>query len=491
MKRIIVFVFVICLTAVSGCFKDGGDTPNSSAVESSSVAQRPESNETQPFTLAYNSSDTLNPYTAKTSVNLELCSLIYEGLTKFDNTLKAKPMLASEIKLPSKTTLIAQLRKNIRFSDGSAVTVKDVIASFSLAKNSKNYKVLLSNIKSAKADEDENIVFELASPDINAQSCLSFPIIKQDKKDTQPLGTGLYVFSDGETPHLKTNTHCDLKPKIDKIHLLDCPDTDAMHYALESGKISYFYSDLADGNIPRTSNASIKVELNSLVFIGINSKHSALAEAEVREALSIAINRSDICSVAFAGRARPATAPFNPAWVNLKGFKSSENISKAVAQLEQSGYNNKSALKLLVSEENSFRLASAEILVSQFERAGVSLEVKKLPFKEFLKQVKAGNFDLYLGEIHLPADMSLRFFFTKGAGASYGINVNTDSADAYFKYLSGEMPIQEFTDIFIKDVPFIPLCWRDGMAAYSRRLTGVAPTALNIFNEFDKWVFTK
>ncbi len=490
MKRIIVFVLIICLTAVSGCFR-GGDIPDSSAVEPSSATQIPDSNETQPFTLAYDSSDTLNPYTAETFVNLELCSLIYDGLTKFDNTLKAKPMIASKIKAPSKTTLVAQLNKNIRFSDGSAVTVKDVIASFSLAKNSTNYKVLLSNIKSAKADNDENIVFELASPDINAQSCLSFPIIKQGKNNIQPVGTGLYVFASGDTPHLKANTHREPKPNIDKIGLLDCPDSDAMHYALESGKISYFFSDLANGNIPRTSNASIKVQLNSLVFIGINSKHSALAKAEVREALSIAINRSEICSVAFAGRARPASTPFNHAWVKLKGFKSSENITKAVAQLGQSGYNNKSALKLLVCEENGFRLATAEILVSQFERAGVSLDIEKLSFKEFLKQIKAGNFDLYLGEIRLPADMSLRHFFTKGASASYGINVNTDSADAYFKYLSDEMPIQEFTDIFIKDMPFIPLCWRDGMAAYNRRLTGVTPTAFNIFYGFEKWVFTK
>lgn len=489
MKRIIVFVLVICLTAVSGCFSDGGDISNSSTTEPSSVTQKPGSEIDRPFLLAFNNSDTLNPYTAKTSVNLELCSLIYEGLTIIDNTLKPKPMLAAEIDIPTSTSLNVRLRKNVLFSDGSAVTAEDVITSFSLAKHSDNYKVLLSNIKSAKADDEENIVFELASPDINAQSCLSFPIIKQGKKDAKPIGTGLYVFAGDDTPCLKANKHHVSKPKIDKIGLLDCPDTDAMHYALESGKINYFYSDLADGNIPRTSNASIKVELNSLVFIGINSKRSELAEAEVREALSIAINRFDICSIAFAGRARPATTPFNPAWVKLKGVNISENISKAVAQLEQSGYNNKSTLKLLVSEENSFRLATAEILISQFERAGVSIDIEELPFKDFLKQVKSNNFDLFLGEICLPASMSLHHFFSKGESASYGINVNSDSADAYYKYLSGEMPIQEFTDIFIKDMPFIPLCWRDGMAAYSRKLTGVTPTAFNIFYGFEKWVF--
>ncbi|HBT66068.1 MAG TPA: hypothetical protein DEB10_15565, partial [Ruminococcaceae bacterium] len=50
----------------------------------------------------------------------------------------------------SPLTLTAVLRSGVKFSDGSSVTASDVVSSFSMARKSQNYKVLLSNIKSAK-----------------------------------------------------------------------------------------------------------------------------------------------------------------------------------------------------------------------------------------------------------------------------------------------------------------------------------------------------
>lgn len=491
MKFIAVLLCVCVFSFSSGCTDRHtlSDTPSDIA-ETSDTS--PIVTDIKPLTLAYSGSDTLNPYTAETSVNLNLCSLLYEGLTCFDETLTPGLKLAASVEQTSDTALTVTLNQGVKFSDNTVVTPDDIIKSFSLAKSSDNFKALLSNVKSVKAKDDKSVVFELASPDINALACLSFPVIKPGKKQP-PAGTGPYVFEEGENPCLKTNPHNAARPKIDKIMLFDSPDKDAMLYSLENGSVSYFYSDLSDGSIPRTSSASIKVPLNSLVFVGINSKRAALSDAHVRSALSIALNRNNICSSAFAGRARPAVAPFNPSWKaaqQINGFKTDENVSDAVAQLKQSGYN-KLSLELLTVDENSFRLATAEMLVGQLARAGIELKVKKLPFSEYIKSVKAGNFELYLGEIRLAADMSLRPFFAKGGSASHGIKNGGDTSKAYFEYLSGQISIQDFTDFFISDVPFIPLCWRDGMAAYNRMLTGVKPIAFDIYNGIRDWNYTK
>ena len=161
------------------------------------------------------------------------------------------------------------------------------------------------------------------------------------------------------------------------------PDGDAMIYALESGNISFYYNDLSGGAIPQITTASISVELNSLVFVGINSFKSGLSNPKVRSAINLSISRAGICAYAFAGRARPAKPPFNPSWneaSGLKGFDEREKIDTAVAELSEAGYNKgnspkKLSLELLVGKENSFRVAAAGLLKNQLARAGVEIKI--------------------------------------------------------------------------------------------------------------------
>ncbi|MDD2418119.1 MAG: ABC transporter substrate-binding protein [Oscillospiraceae bacterium] len=494
---VILFAMLFLITAL-GCVprNDVSDDSASSTVETN-TSQTANVIKATPFTLAYSSNDTLNPYNTENSVNLQLCSLIFEGLARLDNIITPKPLLAGAIDSSIPSNITATLRKNAKFSDGSGVTLEDVINSFDLAKKSDNYKMLLSNVKTCKAEGD-SIIFELNAPDPNATACLTFPILKKGS-EKKPIGSGRYIFKEGDSPKLVANTRNSSKANIKTIHLLDVSDGDAILYALESGSVSYYFTDLAGGDIPRTSSASIKVPLNSVVFIGINSGRSALSKPEVRLALSNAVNRKDICAGAFAGRARPATTPFNPNWASsaqLKGFKIEENITAAVAQLELAGYNNKSteknvlSLELLVSEGNSFREASAQLIKSQFAKVGIKLTVVKDSFNNTVKRIKSGDFDLYIGEVLLPFNMSLGSFLSKGGKASYGIKLNGNTASDYIKYLNGNLTLQEFTDTFTADVPYIPICWRDGMAAYNRSLSGMNPISSDIFYGLESSVYS-
>ena len=459
----------------------------------SSGASEPETPETKDFALCYSSGDSLNPFAARTRSNLELAPLLYQGLTVLDAEWTPQPALASSVSV-SGNTVTAAIREDAVFSDGSAVTAADAAASFQLAKASDNYKVLLKNVESAAAGNG-TVTFTLSSPDPNAAACLSFPVIKSGTADS-PVGSGPYVYKTGDEPFLEANPHAD-SPSLPVIRLKDYPNGDATIRGLESGAISFYFDDLSSGDIPRTSSANINVPLNTLVFLGINSGKAGLSSPAVRGALSTAISRTDLASNAFAGRAQPAVAPFSKQWkvaVELKGFDANENIAVAVAQLEQAGYNNTDgnplSVELLVSEGNSFRAAAAELLQQQLAKAGVSVTVVSLPFEEYGERLKSGDFTLYLGEIRLPANMALWPFFTSGGPAAYGINTSGITAAAYGEYLAGGKTLQEFIDAFTQDVPFIPLCWREGLAAYDRSLTGVAPTAFNAYYGIGGWSFS-
>lgn len=493
---------VLLALTLSGCatlpegWKPAGDA--SSAPSASAPAPAPVT-----LTLSYSGEDTFNPYAAKTAVNLYFAGLLYEGLTSFDANLVPQPALAASITAADPLKPVAALRTDARFSDGSVVTAADVAESFRLAKASANYAALLANVQSAQANKDGTVTFTLAARDRNYQACLSFPVLKTGTASAvAPIGTGPYVFRDGETPSLAANSHARTAPATSSIALKSLSDEAAILHGLESGMVSFYFSDLTDGEIPRTSSATMDVPLNYLVFLGFNAKKAGLSEPEVRQALSAAVSRKGLVEAAFAGRATPALTPFPSFWgpaVEIKGFAESENIASAVAQLQKAGYNTTGgtvpsgtdkvktlSLELLVSKGNSFRQAAAQTVKSQLAKAGVEVTVTELAFSEYESRLRKGQFDLYIGEVRLTAAMSLRPFFS-GGDASWGVAANSAAAAAYAQYQAGSVTMQEFVDAFVKDAPFAPLCWRKGIAAYNRAVSGVSPHALNLYYRVEKW----
>lgn len=487
-----------CLLWTTGCStlpKNFVNPPLPTSSVSETAATTPEAVNTA-FTLGYSSGDSLNPFKAKTRNNLELSTLLYEGLIRLDDKMTPQMNLATSVTNTNPQTLTAVMRSDAKFSDGSKVTAADVVASFNAAKASDNFKTLLTDVQAASASGSNTVVFSLSSQNPNALACLSFPVVKTGSADP-PIGCGRYVYQSGDTASLKINSNNSAKPTISEIHLLDLPEDDAMLYGLESGSISIFFSDLSNGEIPNTTSATANFPLNYMVFLGVNSGRTSLSNAAVRQGLSAAVNRSEICANAFAGRANPAASPFNPTWAaaaNLNGFSENDNVAVAVADLEQAGYNSSSgnmpSLELLVCDGNSFYSTAATLLSQQFQKAGIKLTVTKLAYSDYCSRLSSGNFDLYLGEIRLAADMNLRSLLKAGGSASYGISQSDSSVQAYTQYLTGGVTLQQFTDTFDSDVPFIPLCWQEGLAAYNRALSNVTPTAFDAYYGIDSWVFS-
>ena len=97
--------------------------------------------------LAYSKADTLDPFTASMSANIQLLGLIYDGLYKLDKTYQPIPVIAKS-SIVSGTTVNVTLN-DISFSDGTALTSSDVLYSFNKAKESPYYAERLRNFMSA------------------------------------------------------------------------------------------------------------------------------------------------------------------------------------------------------------------------------------------------------------------------------------------------------------------------------------------------------
>lgn len=488
---------ILCLTLLCGCGNAGeASQPESSSPTSSpaDTAQGP-----QTFSLAYSKDDTLDPYAAGTEVNLWLAGLLFDGLTVIDGQFTAVPSLASSVQQADSTHWVAQLRADARFADGSSITPADVTASFQRAKASANYRVLLSNVAAAAANgKTREITFTLSSPDPNAAACFSFPVIKSgtatNTAGQAPVGSGLYTVQEHDGGlTLTANPLSGKSPRYTTIPLRHLPNTDTMYYGLASGNITYYYDDLQSGSIPRVSGASATVNMNALFYLGIQNGKAGLSNPRVRQALSKLIDRKTLAAAACSGWALAATMPFHPAWSAVKELEApsgTRDLSAAVELLEAAGYGTATGLQpltleLIYSTESGSRAAAAEQIRSELEGAGIRVTVTPLGYNDYKNRLSAGNYDLYIGEVRLAANMSLDPLFT--GAASFGVARDGAAATAYTRYRAGEITLAEFVQSFYEDLPYIPLCWRSGFAAFDRRLSVVTPHGYNPFYGMENW----
>ena len=128
----------------------------------------------------------------------------------------------------------------------------------------------------------------------------------------------------------------------------------------------------------------------------------------------------------------------------------------------------------------------AELIRTQAKACGVAVTLQPLTEEEYREALEKGDYELYLGEIRLTADMSLRSLLLDKKTA-YGVASKSTAKAAYTAYLDGRGTLQDFLDAFGEDIPYIPLCYRGGVAAYDRRLTVVTPTGYDPYHGIAGW----
>jgi len=446
------------------------------------------------FRLRFDPADGINPYTVATSGNLELCKLLYDGLTRLEDDWTAKNSLAQSVDAADPLSVIVTLRADAKMSDGSPVVAVDVVASLAFAKSSAWFAPMVANIQTAVAVDESTVRFALVRAEPNAGACFSFPVLRVT--DSAPLGSGRYVFESGDLPQLSPNPYNASSPSISTIQLVSSSGDDSFLQAVEGGAISFFFTDLSDGAVPYAASSRMNVPLAQLVYIGVNANRNTVSDVNVRLAVSHAISRAELAGESYDGWARPAAGPFHGAWAGfceISVLSENENIAESVAHLTQAGYNSGAsdnpaaknlAVEMLVAADGGFREAAADLIVIQLARVGITVNVTRLSLSELKGRLQNGSFDMYLGEARMTAGMSLDMWLRSDGNCSYGIN---GAAVGYDKLLSGEVDIKSFCETFAAEMPYIPVCWRDGASVFRRTVDGVGSTAFDPFYGLENW----
>ncbi len=468
---LVVSMMMLMLVLFTSCKED--DTTEESGNSTSS-----ENKEHAGVRLPYSREDGMNPFTAKTLMNSAVMPLVYSGLYSIDESYNAVPDLASGAEIVDNTVVVNLGSK--RFSDGSSINADDVVYSFKKAKESTYYASSLSFITDVSAANSKTVVFYMSFKNAYATALLTFPVVKQGSADDAtgiPIGSGHYTYSTTtEGGLLEQNTqYSSADYTTAQITLVNMSSSKALLYGLVINNYDGVFDDLSVGTSQRINASMVHVDLNNLVYLGVNP-NSVFSDLELRRYLSAVVDREGLINSGLEGYGIVTELPFNPNWYGSKEVSVPKyNMEDAESYISShlAGY----TLNILVNSDNNFKVKLAETLANQLSELGVKSTITSVPYATYASGVAGGYYDIYIGEYKLTNDMNIS-----------GVLSDEILVTSYAEMLAGNMKCSDFMTLFYDNQPFIPVAFRTGVLAYSRSVeTEVKPLPHNPYANIFDW----
>ncbi len=438
MKRIISLILCLALlAALTACgSEDTEHTPTGDALvmewEDPDALKETEPEDPQEFSLAYYPERSMNPLTCNDFTNRALFSLIYQGLFSTNSQYEAVPILCSQYRIsPSGQVWTFYLDSSATFSDGTPVTVEDVMATYTAAKASDYYKGRFYHINRLELTEDGGIAFYLNTPYQDLPILLDIPIVKATEVEAEhPLGTGPYAYRPGITgANLSriTKWWCDTKIPVtaETIPLVKATTPAQIRDEFEFNDVGLVCADPGTASYAdfRGDFELWDCDNGVMLYLGCNVSYSDIfSDDRVRAALTYAIDRSQIVNDIYRGLALPstlATSPRSPFYLKALADRYSYDPMRLIEALNSYGVVTERA-KLLVNSDDSMRLRTARAIADMLTECGLPTDTEEVETNIFYRRLAQGEYDLYLGQTRLSPNMDLSCFFAPYASLSRG-----------------------------------------------------------------------
>ena len=433
MKRIL--LLLLCATMVfsmfAGCAAE--DTPyeptgDALAPEDADVnaTQPEEEGAPQEFSLAYYKERSMNPTIATDFTNRALFSLIYQGLFFIDSKNEAIPILCKNYKFSTDyRTFTFFMMDDATFSDGTPVTVEDVLATYSAALKSSYYSGRFVHVKELLISKEGGVSFKLSNPITDFPLLLDVPIIKASQlEDAHPIGSGPYIFEEGLTgAHLRRNrawwcasSAQKLAVSAESIPLVAAESSTHIRDQFEFADVGVVCTDPFSDSYAdyRCDRELWTCENGLMLFLSCNVAYSEVfSDDNLRAALTFAIDRESLAEDHYRGFAKTSTIPcspnspyYSPSLAAKYEYDPTRFID-ALSKIKKP----KEPVKLLVNKDDSLRLRAARDIAEMLTECGLETVTEEVATSKYLSYVRVGKYDLFLGQTRLSANMDLTPFF--------------------------------------------------------------------------------
>lgn len=395
------------------------------------------------FTLPYLSGQTFDPVTCIDGVQQTVGALLYEPLFTLDNSFAPQPVLCEHSSCDAQALTWTFALRSAVFSDGTALTANDLLATYRRAAESARYGARFANVASMKAQDAHTLIVTLTRSSGSFPALLDIPIVKAGtENDLVPLGTGPYVYTtaaDGAA--LTANPHWQGSSlPLERIALAAVKDNDTALSRFASRSVHFLCLD-PTGTGARTVGGAVEstdVPTAAMQYLGFNLSRTPLNDAAVRRAMSGVIDRGTLVSSLLSGHGTAAQLPIAP---------------------QDADY----------PKTYEYRTTA----------------------EEYAAALEGGDFDLYLGEVRLTADWDAGALLDAGGALNYGGFASEQLSglnDAFL--LGGNASAERYVKGFAEETPFAPLLFKSKtVLTPSGLVDGMTPTASDPFYGFADWSF--
>ncbi len=467
---------------------------------------------------------TLDPALAQDYPSWQIVYHVFDRLVTLDDDLKVKPSLAAKWTLSDDgRRYLFELRKDVKFNDGTPFSARDVKYSFerALDPNLKSAAALLylGDIKGAKerqagqANEvagvrvvdSFTVEIELDEPKTYFLSKLTSPITSIVKIGSanapdwpaRSAGTGPFYVAEwrrGESVALKRNEfYYGPRPSLAEVRFTFLAGSPMQAY--RDGQLDVALIGLEDlGQLSPSESSSELVVTPVLTtwYLGLNTRFEPFDDLHLRRALALATDRSALVNDLLK-KARTEAYAITPP--NLPGSgqarASSFDLVAAKRELQQSRYGNADQVpEIVLSVAGTGSRKVAEAIAKQY-RDGLNLRVtvREMSDTQFYGDLLAGRLQMFY--VAWSADYPdvqnylETLFLSDSAGNQTGYR--DQIVDGLLQQAAGEQDAARRESLYqqaeaklLADAPVIPLFYDSAYHLVSRRVAGLKWNSLGI-----------
>jgi peptide/nickel transport system substrate-binding protein len=394
------------------------------------------------FVVANTSSvQKLDPDVVTNFLDFQALGLIYDTLVQYNAKLVVTPDLATSWKFSNgNKTLTLQLRKGVKFSDGTTFTSANVKASLERAKNPKTADASASFIATVTKIVPVGpyaVKLQLSRPDTAVLSALttlnlamlSTKAITAGTLAKTPVGTGPFAYSawtPGTSFDLKANpSYWGGKVKLSAVQIKTIPSEQSIASAMQANSVQLglLTQPQVAEHLPSSFTVEKVLDLSYRALM-LQDKTGPLANVNNRLAMACALNRQQIVNSAVLGQGKPVgPVPLGPyATKPVSSICPTTDTAQAKAYLTKAGNPDGFSFTAITSNDLDATSAAQAIAVqSQLGTVGIKMSITNLAGDAYIQDWLKGNFTAAFAENGAdpsPYTMYGRYFTT---GANLGV----------------------------------------------------------------------
>lgn len=473
--------------------------------------------------------DTLNPVISQSEDVYYISKLIYDGLYDYDENMSVIPRLASEYTINTEKAFIeVTLKDGIKWHNGNNLKASDVVFTINAMKAAGSkcpYYNKISRIHSAFM-RSKNVVAIYFNNNYNCSlDDLVFPIVPSSqysgtgafvaaKDDFRPVGTGQYKYNSYNKKkqlELIPNDNYFGTAAEKNITVTLLPERDLAANMMEIDSVSCYVDSAANRkSIALDRGYQIfDIPSNKVEFLVFNTSSAYLSKKNMRKALAYGIDTKKILEGAYMGDGILTDTIYYPNFMGVKDTLSeySYDIKKSQQMLSQMGWKDingdgvledkdgkRYTLEVLTCKDNATRSSAAHIIKNNLELLGLKTEVISLPASEYIRAIRAKDFDILITGYTIEESYDLRSFFNgknEWGYTNYGLSTKAAELDRLYTPQQYTEKYKELKDLLLDELPYYTLCYKKmSLIGTSTFEADKMPMFNNIYKNCDTWRWT-